>query len=59
VRSREMHNKLDKLSVPSEDDNQTASDISLLSPEDHDRVHEVLAKLKDKQEIRARLKRIL
>jgi hypothetical protein len=45
MRAREMNNKLDRLSVPFEDDEHMAPDISLLSPEDQDRVYEILAKL--------------
>jgi hypothetical protein len=46
MRAREMHNKLDKLSVPFEDDEYTCPDISLLSPEDQDWVHEMFAKIR-------------
>jgi hypothetical protein len=46
MRAREMHNKLDKLSGSVDDDEHTCPDISLLSPEDQDRVHEILAKFK-------------
>jgi hypothetical protein len=58
MRAREMNNKLDKLSVPSDDDEHTCPDISLLSPEDQDRVHDVLAKLAGatgEHEIRAKV----
>jgi hypothetical protein len=54
-----MNNKLDRLSVPFEDGEDMAPDISLLSPEDQDRVHEVLAKLDGatgEQEICAKIK---
>ena len=44
MRAREMHYKLDKLSVPSEDDEHTCPDISLLSPEDQDWVDEMFEK---------------
>ncbi len=46
MRAREMHNKLDKLSVPSEDDEHTFPDISLLSPEDQDWVDEMFEKIR-------------
>ena len=46
MRAREMHNKLDKLSVPSEDDEHTCPDISLLSPEDQDWVDEIFEKIR-------------
>jgi hypothetical protein len=46
MRAREMHNKLDKLSVPSEDDEHTCPDISLLSPEDQDWVDEMFEKIR-------------
>jgi hypothetical protein len=46
MRAREMNNKLDKLWA-SDNDEQTCPDISLLSPQDQDRVHEILAKIKD------------
>ena len=45
MRAREMHYKLDKLSVPSEDDEHTCPDISLLSPEDQDWVDEMFEKI--------------
>jgi hypothetical protein len=44
MRAREMNNKLDKLWASGDDDEPTCPDISLLSPKDQDRVHEVLAK---------------
>lgn len=47
MRAREMHNKLDKLSGSVNDDEQTCPDISLLSPEDQDRAHELLAKIEN------------
>jgi hypothetical protein len=59
MRAREMNNKLDRLSVPFEDDEHMAPDISLLSPEDQDRAHEILAKLDGatgEQEICAKIK---
>jgi len=46
MRAREMNNKLDKLSVPSEDDEHTCPDISLLSPEDQDWVDEMFEKIR-------------
>jgi hypothetical protein len=58
MRSREMHNKLDRLSGSADDDEQTCPDISLLSPEDQDRVYDVLAKLDGatgEQEISAKI----
>jgi hypothetical protein len=58
MRAREMHNKLDKLSGSVDDDEHTCPDISLLSPEDQDRVHEILAKFKGakgEQEISAKI----
>jgi hypothetical protein len=45
MRAREMHNKLDRLSGSADDDEQTCPDISLLSPEDQDRAHELLEKI--------------
>jgi hypothetical protein len=45
MRSREMLNKLDKLSTPVENDRGNCPDISLLSPEQQDRVHELFAKI--------------
>ena len=45
MRAREMHNKLDRLSGSVDDDEQTCPDISLLSPEDQDRAHELLEKI--------------
>jgi hypothetical protein len=53
-----MHNKLDRLSGSVDDDEHTCPDISLLSPEDQDRVHGVLAKLEGatgEHEIRAKV----
>ena len=57
MRAREMHNKLDKLSVTTEEDH-TFADISLLSPEDQDFVHETLAKIEgteDEDDYRAKV----
>jgi hypothetical protein len=57
MRAREMNNKLDKLWA-SDNDEQTCPDISLLSPQDQDRVHEILAKIKgvkDEHEFWARI----
>jgi hypothetical protein len=48
MRSREMHNKLDKLSVPSEDDEHNIPDLTLLSPELQDWVNEMFGKVRDK-----------
>ena len=45
MRAREMHNKLDRLSGSVDDGEHTCPDISLLSPEDQDRAHELLAKI--------------
>jgi hypothetical protein len=45
MRAREMHNKLDRLSGSVDDDEQTCPDISLLSPEDQDRAHELFEKI--------------
>jgi hypothetical protein len=45
-----MHNKLDRLSVPSEDDEHTCPDISLLSPEDQDWVDEMFEKIRAGEE---------
>ena len=45
MRAREMHNKLDRLSGSVDDGENTCPDISLLSPEDQDRAHELLAKI--------------
>jgi hypothetical protein len=45
MRSREMHNKLDRLSELGDDGEDTCPDISLLSPEEQDRAHELLAKI--------------
>jgi len=58
MRAREMNNKLDKLWASGDDDEQTCPDISLLSPEDQDRVHEILAKFegaKGEHELWARI----
>ena|ERR1700691_2159453 len=52
MRSREMHNKLDRLSGSVDGDEQTCPDISLLSPEDQDRVHELLEKIRGAAEER-------
>ena len=46
MRAREMHNKLDRLSGSVDDGENTCPDISLLSPEDQDRAHELLEKIK-------------
>ena len=48
MRSREMHNRLDRVSPPAEDDEHTIPDISLLSPENRDWVDEMFAKVKEK-----------
>ena len=45
MRAREMHNKLDRLSGSVDDGKNTCPDISLLSPEDQDRAHELLEKI--------------
>jgi hypothetical protein len=45
MRSREMHNKLDRLSGSVDDYEQTCPDISLLSPEDQDRANELFEKI--------------
>ena len=45
MRAREMHNKLDRLSGSVDDGEHTCPDISLLSPEDQDRAHELLEKI--------------
>ena len=42
-----MLNKLDKLSVPAEDDEHAIPDISLLSPEDQDWVHDMFGKVRE------------
>jgi hypothetical protein len=47
MRSREMLSKLDRLSVPAEDDESAIPDISLLTPEDQDWVDEMFAKVRD------------
>ena len=46
MRAREMHNKLDRLSGSVDDGEDTCPDISLLSPEDQDRAHELLEKIR-------------
>ena len=45
MRAREMHNKLDRLSGSVDDGEHTCPDISLLSPEDQDRAHELFEKI--------------
>jgi hypothetical protein len=58
MRSREMHNKLDRLSGSVDDDEPTCPDTSLLSPEDQDWVQEIFAKIsdaKDENDFRAKV----
>jgi hypothetical protein len=45
MRAREMNNRLDRLSGSVDDYEQTCPDISLLSPEDQDRAHELFEKI--------------
>ena len=47
MRAREMNNKLDKLALSAEDEEHTFPDLSLLSPEDQDWVHEMFAKIRE------------
>jgi hypothetical protein len=51
MRAREMHNKLDRLLGSVDDDEQTCPDISLLSPGDQYRVHELLEKIRGADDV--------
>jgi hypothetical protein len=59
MRSREMHNKLDRLSPPAEDDEHSFPDISLLSPEDQDWVHAMFGKLSEESISEVDLRKLL
>ena len=49
MRAREMHNKLNKLSL-SGDEDDTCPDLSLLSPEDRDWVNEMCERVKQAED---------
>jgi hypothetical protein len=50
MRSREMHNKLDKLALSAEGDEQTFHDLTMLSPEDQDWVDELTEKIRNAED---------